>query len=162
MPNDEHQTELQNKWMECRDISMEWNRFLSLRIKSHRKSAHRIRNLTRFLGGLNICFAAFSATAMFAALNKQLLNLSLWQQVAVTTVAVLPAISSGLQKEWQLEKRELGHVLMARDCGILLNELNFLCAMKNKDPDVALEEWHKRYSETISRPTTAHDKEPAL
>jgi hypothetical protein len=76
-----------------------WCEELSGRSQSHRRSAFRLRNINRVLGGLNVVTAAIAATAMFAALNKRLENLSVWQQVGITFLAVFPSIASCIRRK---------------------------------------------------------------
>jgi hypothetical protein len=140
------------EWQEVLPTLTKWCDELEERSQGHRRAAQRLRNLNRFLGGLNVALAAVTATAMFAALNQMLQNLSLPKQILITIVAILPAISAGLQKEWQLMAREEGHVLLAQDCRILLKQMLFFIAFRPIDIRATIGSWHVRYTDVISRP----------
>jgi hypothetical protein len=101
---------------------------------------------------LNVALAAVTATAMYAALNKKLDNLAFFWQVVVTGIAVLPAVASGLQKEWQVSAREQGHLALTQDCRTLQKQLDFYLAFPPVNFREALASWHQRYTEVISRP----------
>jgi hypothetical protein len=90
---------------------------------------------------------------MYAALNKKLENLDIPWQLAITSVAVLPAVASGLRKEWQVSEREHGHLALAQDCRALQKQLEFFFAFPPPNVREALAPWHQRYTEVISRPT---------
>ena len=109
----------EKEWEEALTDISKWCDELDASAQSHQSVARRIRNINRFLGGLNVALAAFTATTMYAALNKQLQDLSPTKQILITAIAVLPAIAAGLQKEWQLAAREQGHVLLAQACRVL-------------------------------------------
>jgi hypothetical protein len=141
------------EWSEALPSIRQWSTELSERAQGHRKNARRWRNLNRFLGALNVLLAAVSATAMYAALNKKLPDLSITWQVIITGFTVLPAISVGLQKEWQVLAREHGHLALAQDCRILLKELDFYIAFPPANVRDTLTSWHQRYREVICRPT---------
>lgn len=129
-----------------------WSSELQVRADAHRKAANRFRTINRILGGLNVILAAFTATAMYAALNKKLENLSASWQIVLTLIAVLPAIAAGLQKEWQVATRERIHMAIAQDCRILNKEMDFLIAFPPTNFREAITSWHQRYREVISRP----------
>ena len=139
-------------WTDALPILKGWSDELGARADKHRKSARRLRNVNRVLGGLNVALAAVTATAMYAALNKKLENLDVGWQLAITCVAVLPAIASGLQKEWQVTAREQGHIALAQDCRRLQKQLEFYIAFPPPNLREALASWHQRYAEVISRP----------
>jgi hypothetical protein len=140
------------EWSDALPIIRQWSGELHERAGSHRKAAQRFRNLNRVLGGLNVFLAAVTATAMYAALNKKLENLPVLWQLIITGLAVLPAVASGLQKEWQVLARENGHVALAQDCRILLKELDFYIAFPPTNVRDTLGSWHQRYREVICRP----------
>jgi hypothetical protein len=131
----------------------QWCAELKERAEGHRMAARKYRLLNRFLGGLNVVLAAITATAMFAALNRKLDNLAITWQLVITGLAVLPAVASGLQKEWQVIAREHGHVALAQDCSVLLKELDFYLAFPPVNCRDALTSWHQRYREVITRPS---------
>jgi hypothetical protein len=137
---------------EALPVLTRWSDELNFHAEKHRKSAHRLRNLNRFLGGLNVAVAAVTATAMYAALNKKLENLDLLQQLIIRGVAVLPAVASGLQREWQVTAREQGHLALAQDCRQLLKQLEFYFAFPPSNFRDTIAPWHQRYAEVISRP----------
>jgi len=97
--------------------------------------------------------AAVTATAMYAALNKKLDDLGVFQQIVVTAIAVLPAVASGLQREWQVTAREQGHLGLAQDCRLLLKQLEFYLAFPPPNFRETIAPWHQRYAEVVSRPT---------
>ena len=142
-----------NKWEDLLPVLKEWCEELQMRADGHRKAAASLRLLNRILGGLNVALAATTATAMFAALNQKLQNMSILAQTGITVVAVLPAISAGLQKEWQLVARENGHTMLAQGCRVLLKELKFFIAFPPEDFRVAITNWHARYVDVICRPS---------
>jgi hypothetical protein len=88
---------------------------------------------------------------MYAALNQKLKDLPIWWQIVITGLAVLPAVSSGLQKEWQVGAREQGHVLLAQECRLLNKQLAFYIAFPPENARAAIETWYGRYAETISK-----------
>lgn len=143
-----------NEWSDALPIIKQWSAELHERAQGHRKAAQGWRNLNRVLGGLNVLLAAVTATAMYAALNKKLENLPIGWQLFITGLAVLPAVASGLQKEWQVVAREHGHVALAQDCRILLKELDFYIAFPPTNVRETLASWHQRYREVICRPAT--------
>lgn len=67
------------EWSQALPMLEQWSEELRGRAEKHRNAAHRLRNLNRILGGLNVAMAAVTATAMYAALNKKLENLDLFQ-----------------------------------------------------------------------------------
>ena len=149
-PDPNFDTAITQEWSAAAPTLKQWCDELNYRAERHRTSAHRLRDLNRFLGGLNVALAAVTATAMYAALNKKLENLDVIWQVAITGIAVLPAVASGLQKEWQVSAREQGHLALARDCRALLKQLEFFLAFPPHNFREALEAWHQRYAEVIS------------
>lgn len=138
-------------WSATETILKKWSSELYERADVHRKAANKFRTLNRILGGLNVMLAAFTATAMYAALNKKLENLSIGWQIVLTIIAVLPAIAAGLQKEWQVVTQERSHVAIAQDCRMLAKEIDFLVAFPPSNFREAITSWHQRYREVIAR-----------
>ena len=103
------------------------------------------------LTGLNVVVAAITVTAVFAALNSNVVNLSATKKILITGVAVLPAVASGLRREWAVPDSVQKHQAMAHEYQKLLSDLNFLIEMK-PDFESAMNDWHSRYSEAISKP----------
>jgi hypothetical protein len=143
------------EWSDALPIIKQWSAELHERAQGHRRAAQKFRNLNRVLGGLNILLGAITATAMYAALNQKLKDLSVAWQLIITGFAVLPAVASGLQKEWEVIAREHGHVALAQDCRILLKELDFFIAFPPTNVRETLTAWHQRYREVICRPAIA-------
>lgn len=143
---------LSKDWTEALPVLRLWSKELAERADYHYRSARRFRNINRFLGGLNVALAALTATAMYAALNKKLENLDMLSQLLITCLAVLPAIASGLQKEWHTSARERGHLMIARDCLALRKELEFYFAFPPTNVRESVASWHERYVEVTCRP----------
>lgn len=130
----------------------QWSADLNQRAQRAHLAGQRLKNINRFLGGLNVALAAVTATAMYAALNKKLDNLDVVWQVMITGIAVLPAIASGLQKEWQISAREQGNLKLRQECLFLQKQLDFYLAFPPQNVRETLAAWHERYTEVISRP----------
>jgi hypothetical protein len=136
---------LPDQWKECVPILLKWREDLTDRASNHTRASTHLRTLNRVLGGLNVILAAVAATAMFAALNRKLENLSIVWQLVLTLVAVAPAISTGLQREWNTASREGLNVNLSIDCRKLKTELDYLLAFPPEDFRAAIREWHQRY-----------------
>src|ERR1035437_195650 len=141
-----------NNFSEIQPALSQWRDELRKLAEIHRKGARRLRYLSRLLGGLNVALAALTATAMYAALNKKLENLDLGWQLMITGVAVLPAISSGLQKEWQITARERGHLTIMLECKKLEKELEFYQVAPPENWRETLGAWHQRFKQVVSQP----------
>jgi hypothetical protein len=159
-PDENPVINLPDEWKACIPTLLEWREDLVLRISRHARASSRLRLLNRALGGLNVILAAIAATAMFAALNRKLENLSLVWQLALTFVAVAPAIAIGLQREWNIADREGLNVNLSVDCRRLKSELEYLMAFPPEDFKTAVQEWHRRYVDLSFRsfyPRIQHD-----
>ena len=88
---------------------------------------------------------------MFAALNDQLKNLTLTKQIIITAIAILPAISAGLQKEWQLATREQTHMLRIQDYRSLLKQLAFIIAFPSDDLRQDIKVWLDSYEKVMDK-----------
>jgi len=142
---------LPDDWKQCLPTLRAWRQDLTNRISSHSRAGERLRVLNRILGGLNVTLAAVAATAMFAALNRKLENLSLAWQIVLTFVTVSPAIATGLQREWNTAVREGLNVNLALDCRKLRTELDYLLAFPPENFKEGVREWHQRYCALVSR-----------
>jgi hypothetical protein len=140
------------EWLDTVPVLKQWSEDLSQRAQRAHLAAQRLKKINRFLGGLNVALAAVTATAMYAALNKKLENLDVVWQLVITGIAVLPAIASGLQKEWQISARLQGNYKVRQDCLRLQKQLEFYLALPPHNGRETLASWHKQYAEVISRP----------
>jgi hypothetical protein len=142
---------LPDDWKQCLPTLRSWRQDLTDRISGHSRAGRRLRVLNRVLGGLNVTLAAVAATAMFAALNRKLENLSLFWQIVLTFITVAPAIATGLQREWNTAIREGLNVNLAVDCTKLRTELDYFLALPSENFKEAIREWHQRYRDLVSR-----------
>jgi hypothetical protein len=143
----------QTEWDKVLPAIKEWSNKLEDRAALHQRCATGYRNLNRVFGAINVTLAAITATTMFAALNHELSDLRLGWQIAITAIAALPAIVAGLQKEWQISAREQGHLLLRRDCKVLLSDLEYFTIFPPDDVQKTLKRWYDRFTEVTSRPT---------
>lgn len=142
---------LPDQWKECVPLLVTWREDLADRAGSHTRASKRLRTLNRILGGLNVVLGAIAATAMFAALNRKLENLPVIWQLALTLIALAPAIAAGLQREWNIASREGLNVNLAVDCRKMKAELEYLMAFPPENFHAAITEWHKNYVDLTFR-----------
>jgi hypothetical protein len=147
---------LNETWERSEPILVKWQEDLEKRMTAHRRAADKLRFWNRVLGGLNVVLAAITATTVFAALNEKFQGLSPPKQILITAIAVLPAVSAGLQKEWQLASREQNHVLRIHDYRSLVKQLDFIMAQRPADPRVNIKSWIDSYDAVMAKLPPGH------
>src|ERR1700754_1778272 len=84
-----------------------WAEVLQRRAKINAQVAKTLRRVSQALAAIDVIVGILTGTSVFIALRQK--DNSVRTQLLVTGLAVLPAISSGLQRAWHLAGREEFH-----------------------------------------------------
>jgi hypothetical protein len=147
---------LNKSWEQAVPLLKEWVSDLETRIGKHRQAGKSLRFWNRTLGGLNVVLAAVTSTTVFAALDNRLQALTTTDKVLVTAVSVLPAISAGLQKEFQLAAREQNHMAKIQDYRSLIKQLTFILVLPSDNPRQEIKTWIDRYDTIMDKTPFGH------
>ena len=139
-------------WASIKAELDKWSDSLQRRGKANWLVARNLRRLSQALAAIDATVGVVTGTSVFIALRQK--DNSLTTQLFVTALAIVPAISSGLQKAWHLGGREEYHTSVSNQSFALCRRIEFLVAAPpsgNLRP--IIESLHSQYIDVTQRPS---------
>lgn len=138
-------------WAAVKSELIRWRDTLHHRAEANSTVARRVRRLSQTLSAIDVIVGVVTGTSVFIALRQNQKTTAF--ELLITTLAVLPAISSGLQRALHLAGREEYHIGVSNQSSALSNRIDFLLIappLGNLRP--VIESLHSQYVEVMQRP----------
>lgn len=138
-------------WAAIKGELTKWRDSLEQRAKINSTVARRVRRVSQTLSAIDVIVGVVTGTSVFIALRQKESTTS--TQLLITALAILPAISSGLQRALHLAGREEYHVGVSNQSLALSKRIEFLViAPPSGNLRPMIESLHSQYVEVMQRP----------
>ncbi|HEX4228361.1 MAG TPA: hypothetical protein VHZ07_06805 [Bryobacteraceae bacterium] len=138
-------------WAGIKGELIKWRDSLQHRAEVNSTVARRTRRVSQTLSAIDVIVGVVTGTSVFIALRQK--DSTTTTQLVITGLAILPAISSGLQRALHLAGREEYHIGVSNESLALSKRIDFLLiAPSSGNLRPVIESLHSQYVEVMQRP----------
>ena len=138
-------------WAAIKGELIKWRDSLQGRAEVNSTVARRLRRFSQTLSAIDVVLGVVTGTSVFIALRQK--ESTITTQLLITALAILPAISSGLQRALHLPGREEYHIGVSNQSLALSKRIDFLLvAPPSGNLRPMIESLHSQYIDVTQRP----------